>query len=257
MKGSRMFDVSGQRVLVTGGSSGIGLAIAKAFGQAGARVHIGGLESRDCDAALALLAQERISATATGSDLRTRDGCETLCTAALEALGGIDALICSAGIEGPVGPIGQSDTDALRALMGINLEAPLWIAGRLAPVMAQQGGGTMSFLSSIAGLRGNRAIGAYGMSKAAIAQLARNIAVEWGPSNLRANAISPGLIRTPFAAGLMADAAFMARRIEATPLRRVGEPEDVAGVALFLASPAGAFITGQNIVVDGGTLIRD
>jgi len=112
-------------------------------------------------------------------------------------------------------------------------------------------------MSSIAGLRGNQAIGLYGMSKAALAQLARNLAQEWGPSGVRVNAISPGLIRTSLASGLMDNAEFMQRRLAQTPLRRVGEPHEVAGVAVMLASPAGAFITGQNLVVDGGTLISD
>jgi NAD(P)-dependent dehydrogenase (short-subunit alcohol dehydrogenase family) len=112
-------------------------------------------------------------------------------------------------------------------------------------------------MSSIAGLRGNRAIGLYGLSKAALAQLARNLAVEWGPQGLRVNAVSPGLVRTPLSTQLMADEAFMKRRMQATPLRRVGEPQEIAAVVVMLASPAGGFITGQNLVVDGGTTISD
>ena len=115
----------------------------------------------------------------------------------------------------------------------------------------------MVLMSSIAAMRGNRAIGLYGMSKAALAQLARNLAVEWGPRGVRANAIAPGLIRTPFSAGLLSDAMFMERRLLMTPLRRVGEPDEVAGVAVMLASRAGAFISGQTIVVDGGTTVSD
>ena len=247
------FDVTGLRVLVTGGTSGIGLAIARMFLGRAARVHIGGLGAADCGAALAGLP----GATATAADLASREGCEALAGAALADLGGIDVLVCSAGIEGPVGPLSEVTPERLRRLMAVNLEAPLWLSGRLAPEMAAAGGGCIVLLSSIAGLRGNRAIGPYGMTKAAVAQLARNLAVEWGPAGIRANAISPGLIRTPFAASLMADAAFMARRMEATPLRRPGEPAEVAAAAVFLASAAGAFITGQNLVIDGGTLIRD
>ena len=115
----------------------------------------------------------------------------------------------------------------------------------------------MILMASIAALRGNRSIGLYGMTKAALAQLARNLAVEWGPQGVRANAIAPGLIRTPLAAGLMQDAAFMTRRIAMTPLRRVGEAHEVAGVAVMLASAAGAFVSGQTLVVDGGTLVSD
>jgi NAD(P)-dependent dehydrogenase (short-subunit alcohol dehydrogenase family) len=112
-------------------------------------------------------------------------------------------------------------------------------------------------MSSIAGLRGNKSIGLYGLTKAAVAQLARNLAVEWGPQGVRVNAISPGLIRTPLASGLLGNDLFMQRRLAMTPLRRVGEPHEVAGIAVMLASRAGGFITGQNLVVDGGTLISD
>jgi NAD(P)-dependent dehydrogenase (short-subunit alcohol dehydrogenase family) len=112
-------------------------------------------------------------------------------------------------------------------------------------------------MSSIAGLRGNGAIGLYGISKAALAQMARNLAVEWGPRGVRVNAVSPGLIRTPLAQRLMDDPSFMARRLQATPLRRVGEPDEIAGAVIFLASRAGGFLTGQNLVVDGGTLVSD
>ncbi len=123
--------------------------------------------------------------------------------------------------------------------------------------MAERGSGSVIFMSSIAGLRGNKMIGLYGVTKAALAQLARNLAVEWGPSGVRVNAISPGLIRTALSKGLMEDAGFMQRRLAMTPLRRVGEVHEIAGVAIWLASRAGAFVTGQNIVVDGGTLISD
>jgi NAD(P)-dependent dehydrogenase (short-subunit alcohol dehydrogenase family) len=142
-------------------------------------------------------------------------------------------------------------------VMDVNLRAAVRLSARLIPGMAARGGGSVVLMSSIAGLRGNRAIGLYGLSKAALAQLARNLAVEWGPQGVRVNAVSPGLVRTPLATQLMADEAFMKRRIQATPLRRVGEPQEIAAVVLMLASPAGGFITGQNLVVDGGTTISD
>ena len=113
----------------------------------------------------------------------------------------------------------------------------------------------MILLSSIAALRGNGVIGAYGMSKAAEAALARNLAVEWGPSKIRVNAIAPGLVRTDFARALWEDPVRLERAETRTPLRRIGEPDDIAGVALFLASEAGAYVTGQTIVADGGEMI--
>ncbi|MBU2237770.1 MAG: SDR family oxidoreductase, partial [Gammaproteobacteria bacterium] len=142
-------------------------------------------------------------------------------------------------------------------VMSINLKSALRLCSALIPDMAERGQGSVILMSSIAGLRGNKAIGLYGLSKAGLAQLARNLAVEWGPKGIRVNAISPGLIRTPLATELLENEQFMQRRLLATPLRRVGEPEEIAGVAVMLASRAGGFISGQNIVVDGGTIISD
>ena len=141
--------------------------------------------------------------------------------------------------------------------MSLNLDSVVELCGLAVPHMLARGGGSIILLSSIAGMRGNKTLGSYALSKAALAQLARNLAVEFGPDGIRANALAPGFIRTELAAPLLADATFMARRMQNTPLRRVGEPEEVAGAALFLASGAGAFVTGQTIVVDGGTLITD
>ena len=141
--------------------------------------------------------------------------------------------------------------------MTVNLRSVLWLTSLVVPGMAERGGGSVIIISSISGVRGNKAIGLYGLSKAAGAQLARNLAVEWGPKNVRANAISPGLIRTQFASPLLGNEAVLERRLSLTPLRRVGEPHEIAGVAVMLASPAGAFISGQNLIVDGGTTIGD
>lgn len=125
------------------------------------------------------------------------------------------------------------------------------------PHLQKSGAGSVVLISSIAGLRGNGRINAYALAKVGVAQLAGNLAVQWGPANIRANAISPGLIRTDVADELINSSAFMERRMKMTPLRRPGEAREIAGCALFLASPAGTFVTGQNLVVDGGTTISD
>jgi NAD(P)-dependent dehydrogenase (short-subunit alcohol dehydrogenase family) len=147
--------------------------------------------------------------------------------------------------------------DDYQRVMSVNLDSIVRLCGLVIPHLKARGGGSIVLMSSIAGLRGNKALGPYALSKAALAQLARNLAVEFGPDNIRANAIAPGFIRTALAEPLLANEDFMARRMQNTPLRRPGEPEEVAGAALFLASPAGAFVTGQTLVVDGGTLITD
>ena len=191
------------------------------------------------------------------ADLGDRASVARLAAQAAAAFGRIDTLVCNASIEGPVGPIGAATEADWRRVMDVNLGGALALCSAVIPPMAQRGDGSVVLMSSIAGLRGNRAIGLYALSKAGLAQLARNLAVEWGPSGVRVNAVSPGLVRTPLAAGLLADEAFMARRLAATPLRRVGEPHEIAGVVVMLASRAGGFVHGHNLVVDGGTTIGD
>ena len=142
-------------------------------------------------------------------------------------------------------------------VIAVNLRSMVVLTKHALPTMAGRPGASVILIASIAGLRGNGRIEAYALAKAGVAQLARNLAVQWGPKGVRTNAIAPGLIATAFADGLMADEAFMARRMQMTPLRRVGKPYEVAGAAMFLAAPAGGFVNGQVLVVDGGTLITD
>jgi len=171
----------------------------------------------------------------------------------------VDVLVCNAGIHGPWHDAKARDTDwaAYRQAFAVNVDAPYALCQRLIPPMVRRGGGSVVLMSSIAGLRGNSAIGVYGMTKAALAQMARNLAVQWGPGNVRGNAVSPGVIETPFAATITEDAARRGARIAQTPLRRFGTSEEIAGVVAFLASAAGGFVTGHNLVVDGGTTISD
>lgn len=254
---SSLFDLSGQAVLVTGASSGLGLAIAQACAAHGAAVALAGLDGAGCEREAASLREAGHSAVSMACDVADAHDCERTVDLVLECFGRLDTLVSNAGIEGPVGPLAQASEADWRRVLDINLMGAAWLTGHAIPHMARRGGGSVILVASIAGLRGNKAIGAYGVSKAALIQLARNLAVEWGPRGIRANAICPGLIRTPFAQALMADEAFMARRMAATPLRRAGEPHEVAGAAIMLASRAGAFITGQALVIDGGTLISD
>lgn len=252
-----LFDLHGQVALVTGAAGGLGQAIALAFAGQGADLV---LSDRDEEAAEAVAARCRdwgVRAGAIAADLGNPDEADALGGRALAMFGRIDTLVCNAGMQGPAGPllaVSRSDWDRV---FQVNLASAHALCEALLPHMATRGAGSVILMASIAALRGNRAIGLYGMSNAALAQLARNLAVEWGPQGVRANAIAPGLIRTPLAAELIADESFMRRRLAMTPLRRVGEPHEVAGVAVMLASAAGAFISGQTLVVDGGTLVSD
>jgi NAD(P)-dependent dehydrogenase (short-subunit alcohol dehydrogenase family) len=249
----KLFDLAGRTALVTGATQGLGLAIGQALASHGARLIVSDRDAAACDRTATELQRAGHEAMAISADLARAEAIDALC----EAAGPVDVLVCNAGIQGPAGPIASATDTDWQQVMDINLRAAARLSSRLIPGMAARGGGSVILMSSIAGLRGNRAIGLYGLSKAALAQLARNLAVEWGPQGVRVNAVSPGLVRTPLAAQLLADDAFMARRLQATPLRRVGEPHEIAGVVVMLASRAGGFVTGQNLVVDGGTTISD
>lgn len=254
---SDLFRLTGQVALVTGAAQGLGWAIAQAMAAHGAAVVLADIQAQACEEAAAVLRAQGHEALALGCDMADAAQVERLVQAASAWRGHVDTLVCNAGVQGPAGPLAQASDADWQRVWDINLRGAARLAQGLIPGMAARGGGSVVLMSSIAGLRGNASIGLYGLSKAALAQLARNLAVEWGPQRVRVNAISPGLIRSPLSTGLMDNAQFMQRRLALTPLRRVGEPHEVAGVAVMLASPAGAFITGQNLVVDGGTLITD
>lgn len=248
-----LFDLGGRTALVTGGTQGLGRAICQALAAQGATVIVSDIAPAACERTAAALTAAGHAARAIAADLGDAPQVQRL---AAEA-GAVDVLVCNAGIQGPAGPLASVGDEDWQRVLDINLRAAARLTAALIPGMAARGGGSVVLMSSIAGLRGNGVIGLYGLSKAALAQLARNLAVEWGPRGVRVNAVSPGLIRTPLAEGLLADDTFMQRRLQATPLRRIGEPEEIAGVVVMLASAAGGFITGHNLVVDGGTTISD
>ena len=253
----QLFDLTGKTALVTGANGGLGRSIAHVLASAGASIIATDRDLEATNAAVNKLGANGYQATSQACDFSDLDAvahfCETLITDGQVP----DVCVLNAGIQGPAGPIGNVSSEDWNRVLTVNLASVHRIAAKLAPAMAHRGSGSFIFMSSIAGLRGNNAIGLYGLTKAALSQLARNLAVEWGPRGLRFNAIAPGLIRTLLAETLLNDEPFMTRRLAATPLRRVGEPHEVAGVVLMLASAAGGFITGQTIVVDGGTLISD
>jgi NAD(P)-dependent dehydrogenase (short-subunit alcohol dehydrogenase family) len=172
------------------------------------------------------------------------------------AFGPADVLVCNAAVNPFYGPLSEISDAAFAKVLDVNIVSNLWLVNRVAPKMAERGGGSIVIISSIAGLTGSRVLGAYAISKAADMQLARNLALEWGKQGIRANCIAPGLVKTDFAKALWDNPKTLAAALAASPLNRIGEPEDIAGAALLLGSDAGRFITGTTLVVDGGATIR-
>ena len=254
---SSLFDLTGKVALVTGATRGIGRSIATEMAHAGAQVVISSNEPRACEQVSADLRRQGLDVIGIACDVGERAQLESLVSQALSQRGRIDALVCNAGVAPHAGPIASATDADWELTMTVNLRSALWLTSLVIPGMAQRRDGAVILTASLSSLRGNKGIGLYGLSKAGVAQLARNLAVEWGPANVRVNAISPGVIATEFARTLTDNETVLARRLALTPLRRVGEPAEIAGVAVMLAARAGAFITGQNLIVDGGTLISD
>ena len=250
-----LFDLSGKVAIVTGSSRGIGKAIAVQMALHGARVVISSRKAESCAAVVAEIAAAGGTAMAQAAHVGHKQELEALVDTTIAKWGRIDILVCNAATNPHFGPSISITDAALEKVVQTNLYSNIWLCNLTLPRMAERKDGVVIIISSVAGFYGTPLLGAYAISKAADMQLARKLAVEWGPQNIRVNCIAPGVIRTHFAKALWADperAAALARRY---PLRRLGEPEDVAGIAVMLASRAGNFITGQTVVVDGGGLI--
>jgi NAD(P)-dependent dehydrogenase (short-subunit alcohol dehydrogenase family) len=252
-----LFSLAGKRALITGSTRGLGHAIAAEMARAGASVLISSEVPDDCRRVAADFRAHGFDARPQPCDVADDAAVDALAAAAEALPGGVDILVCNAGLNLHNGPSATTPDEAYDRIMAINLRSVFRLCNRIAPAMAARGEGAIILMSSLSGLRGNRSLGAYSMTKAALAQMARNMAVEYGPSNVRVNAISPGLIDTDLAAVFKTDPIRLERRLGQTPLRRMGTPREIAGTAVYLASAAGAFVTGHNLVVDGGTLITD
>lgn len=252
-----LFDLSGKVAVITGSSRGIGRAIAERMAEHGAKVVISSRKAEPCqqvaDAINRRLGAGR--AIAVAANISSKDALRALVDAARAAFGRIDILVCNAASNPYYGPMAGISDDQFRKVLENNVIANHWLIQMVVPEMIERKGGSVIIVSSIGGLRGSSIIGAYNISKAADFQLARNLAVEYGPQNVRVNCIAPGLIKTDFARALWENPETLSTVTATTPLRRIGDPDEIAGAAVFLASPAGSFVTGQKIVVDGGATI--
>jgi NAD(P)-dependent dehydrogenase (short-subunit alcohol dehydrogenase family) len=251
----KLFDLSGKVAIVTGSSRGIGRAIAEAFAEAGGRVVISARNLAPCEEVAAAIRAKGGEAIARTARISDKTQLENLVAKTREAWGRIDILVCNAAVNPHYGSLEKLTDEVFERMMVNNVLSNLWLSRMVAPEMRERRDGSIIYIISVAAVRATTVLGMYGVTKAADYALCRNLAAEWGPDNVRVNCIAPGLVKTEFARVLYEDPQRRAAREAATPLRRLGEPEDIAGVAVMLASRAGAFITGQTIIVDGGTTI--
>lgn len=252
-----LFDMTGQVALITGSSRGIGKAIAEEMAEQGAKVVISSRKQDACDAVAAEInaLYGAGTAIAVAANISSKDALQHLVDETRRAFGKITALVCNAASNPYYGPAIGIEDEQFRKIMDNNILSNHWLIHMVAPEMMERGEGSITIISSIGGLKGSTVIGAYCISKAADMQMARNLADEFGPKGVRVNCIAPGLIRTDFARALWENPDTLARSTARSPLRRIGEPEEIAGAAVFLAARAGAFTTGQTFVIDGGQTV--
>ena len=249
------FALDGKVAVITGSSRGIGRAIAETMAGLGAKVIVSSRKAEACEDVAEAIRAKGGEAAVVACNISHKDDVENLIAETEKRFGAPDILVCNAAVNPAYGPLADLSDEAFDKIMGSNVKSNLWLCNRVIPAMKEKGGGAIVIISSIAGMRGNSVIGAYGISKAADFALARNLAVEHGPANVRVNCIAPGLVKTDFARALWEDEHNLVQRTKNTPLRRIGLPEEIGPVAAFLASSAASFITGQVIVADGGVTI--
>jgi NAD(P)-dependent dehydrogenase (short-subunit alcohol dehydrogenase family) len=249
------FDLTGQVAVITGSSRGIGRSAAEIMASLGAKVVISSRKADACETVAAAIKKNGGEAIVIPCNISRKEEVGALVKGTLDKWGRIDTLVCNAAVNPYFGPLANIPDEAFDKIMSSNIKSNLWLCNLAIPSMAEKGGGSVVIVSSIGGLRGSAMLGAYGISKAADFQLARSLAVEWGPKNIRVNCVAPGLIRTDFARALWEDEKNLKPRLVTTPLRRIGEPDEIGGIVAFLASRSASFMTGAVIVADGGVTI--
>lgn len=252
------FDLTGKVAIITGSSRGIGRAIAEEMAEQGAQVVISSRKLAACEEVATAINDRFGAGTAFAIDASISDKAklQRMVDETRRVFGKVDILVCNAASNPYYGPMsGISDEQFLKVLSN-NIISNHWLIHMVVPEMVERRDGSIIVVSSTGGLKGSSTIGAYNISKAADFQMVRNLALELGPHNVRINSIAPGVIRTDFARALWEDPVAEGAISRFTPLRRIGEPEDIAGAAVFLGSNASRFMTGEVLVIDGGVTIK-
>lgn len=251
---ANLFDLTGKSAIITGSSKGIGKAIAHRLAEHGANVVISSRKADACEEARdeinALVGRK--AAISVPANIASKEALQSLVDETRRAFGQVDILVCNAATNPHFGPSASISDDQFGKVLQNNIISNHWLISMVAPEMCARKDGSIIIVSSIGGIRGSNVLGAYNISKAADMQMARNLALEYGPDAVRVNTIAPGLIRTDFARALWENPEILKRATDRAPLKRIGEPDEIAGMAVFLASKAGSFTTGQTIVIDGG-----
>lgn len=251
-----LFDLRGKVAVVTGSSRGIGRAIAERCAQRGAAVVVSSRSAEACSEVVNAITAAGGTAHAIAAHIGKKDELAALVEGTVERFGGLDIVVANAAVNPYFGPLSGISDEAWDRIMNSNVRSTLWLCNFAFPHLAKRGGGAAILLSSIAGISGTDVLGAYGVSKTALIGLARNLAVEWGARGIRVNALAPGIVKTEFAKALWDNPKIAEPAIRGTPLGRLADSDDIAGAAVFLASAAGSFITGQTIVIDGGITLQ-
>jgi NAD(P)-dependent dehydrogenase (short-subunit alcohol dehydrogenase family) len=252
-----LFDMKGKVAVITGSTRGIGRAIAERMAEHGAKVVISSRKQDVCDQVTKEINDKfgKGTAASIAANISSKENLQHLVDESNRTFGRIDVLVCNAASNPYYGPLGGISDDQFRKILDNNIVANNWLISMVVPQMIEREDGSIIIISSIGGLKGSTVLGAYAISKAADMQLARNLAAELGPDNIRVNTIAPGLVRTDFARALWENPDYLDKRLQTAPLRRIGEPDDIGGIAVMLAGKAGAFITGQTIIADAGVTI--
>ena len=250
-----LFDLSGKTAVLTGASKGMGLAMATALAEHGARVVISARNQDQLETAAQTINSlcGKDMAIPIVANAGQREALENLVETARSRAGSIDIVIGNAGVNPYFGPTSEISDAAYQKTMTTNVQSNLWLAQLTVPDMVKKGAGSVIFTASVAALKPSEQLGTYGMSKLALIGLTRNLAQEFGPHGVRFNAICPGLIRTDFARELWENPEVEDRIQQQIPLRRLGEADDLKGLAVFLASDASRYMTGQALTVCGGS----